>query len=111
VTNRLELNVELSRRLEFAEAQVAVEGANTMMASDPETSVALERVAGGYAVYCGANSPITQAVGLGLNGPVSAGNSIGWKNSTFRETSRCGLRPLPWLMLRCLRFTASGDTA
>jgi hypothetical protein len=72
VTNRLELNVELSRRLEFAEAQVAVEGANTMMASNPETSVAVERVAGGYAVYCGANSPITQAVGLGLNGPVSA---------------------------------------
>ena len=73
MTNSLELNVELSRRLEFAEAQVAVEGANTMMASNPETSVALERVAGGYAVYCGANSPITQAVGLGLNGPVSAG--------------------------------------
>jgi hypothetical protein len=72
VTNSLELNVELSRRLEFAEAQVAVEGANTMMASNPETSVALERVAGGDAVYCGANSPITQAVGLGLNGPVSA---------------------------------------
>jgi ribosomal protein S18 acetylase RimI-like enzyme len=72
VTNSLELNVELSRRLEFAEAQVAVEGANTMMASNPETSVAVERVAGGYAVYCGANSPITQAVGLGLNGPVSA---------------------------------------
>jgi hypothetical protein len=72
VTNSLELNVELSRRLEFAEAQVAVEGANTMMASNPESSVAVERVAGGYAVYCGANSPITQAVGLGLNGPVSA---------------------------------------
>jgi GNAT superfamily N-acetyltransferase len=71
VKNRLELNLELSRRLEFAEAEVAVEGANTMMASDPEKSVAVERVAGGYAVYCGANSPITQAVGLGLNGPVS----------------------------------------
>lgn len=64
--------MELSRRLEFAEAQVAVEGANTMMASNPENRVAVERVAGGYAVYCGANSPIPQAVGLGLNGPVSA---------------------------------------
>ena len=96
MTNSLELNVELSRRLEFAEAQVAVEGANTMMASNTETNVAVERVAGGYAVYCGTCLPR---------------NSIGWKNSTFRETSRCGLRPLPWLMLRCLRFTASGDTA
>jgi len=72
VTNSLELNVELSRRLEFAEAQVALEGANTLMAWNPESSVAVERVAGGYAVYCGANSPITQALGLGLNGPVSA---------------------------------------
>jgi GNAT superfamily N-acetyltransferase len=73
VTNsELELNLELSRRLEFAEAEVAVEGANTMMGVNPATSVAVERVAGGYAVYCGANSPITQAVGLGLNGPVSA---------------------------------------
>src|SRR5208282_1096658 len=32
---------------------------------------AVETIAGGYAVYCGANSPVTQAVGLGLNGPVS----------------------------------------
>jgi GNAT superfamily N-acetyltransferase len=71
VTNSLELNLELSRRLEFAEAEVAVEGARTMMGTNPETSVAVERVAGGYAVYCGANSPITQAVGLGLSGPVS----------------------------------------
>ena len=43
-----------------------------MMASDAGTSVAVEHVAGGYALYCGANSPITQAVALGLNGPVSA---------------------------------------
>ena len=70
--SELELNLELSRRLEFAEAEVAVEGANTMMGVNPATTVAVERVAGGYAVYCGANSPITQAVGLGLNGPVSA---------------------------------------
>jgi GNAT superfamily N-acetyltransferase len=73
VTNSgLELNLELSRRLEFAEAEVAVEGATTMMGMNLATSVAVEHVAGGYAVYCGANSPITQAVGLGLNGPVSA---------------------------------------
>ena len=70
--SELQLNLELSRRLEFVEAEVAVEGANTMMGVNPATSVAVQRVAGGYAVYCGANSPITQAVGLGLNGPVSA---------------------------------------
>lgn len=29
-------------------------------------------IAGGYAAFCGAGSPLTHAVGLGLNGPVSA---------------------------------------
>jgi GNAT superfamily N-acetyltransferase len=72
VTKTLELNLELSRRVEITEAEVAVEGANTMMAMKPEAGTAVEHIAGGYAVYCGANSPVTQAVGLGLNGPVSA---------------------------------------
>ncbi len=37
----------------------------------PESGAAVEAIAGGFAVYCGANSPITQAVGLGLNAAVS----------------------------------------
>jgi GNAT superfamily N-acetyltransferase len=72
VTNSLELNLELARRVELAEAEVAVEGANTLMAMRPDAGTAVEHIAGGYAVYCGANSPVTQAVGLGLNGPVSS---------------------------------------
>jgi len=32
---------------------------------------ALARIAGGYAVYCGPQSPVTQAIGLGLDGPIS----------------------------------------
>ncbi len=72
MTNSLELNLELSRRLEFAEAEVAVEGANTMAAILADAGTAVKHIAGGYAVYCGANSPVTQAVGLGLHGSVSA---------------------------------------
>jgi GNAT superfamily N-acetyltransferase len=72
VSNSLELNLELARRVELAEAEVAVEGANTLMAMKPDAGTAVEHIAGGYAVYCGANSPVTQAVGLGLNGPVSS---------------------------------------
>lgn len=66
------LNLDLARELEFAEAEVAVCGAETMRELQPEVGTAVLEVAGGYAVYCGANSPVTQAVGLGLNGAVSA---------------------------------------
>src|SRR4029077_19122462 len=31
-------------------------------------AAAVERIAGGFAIYCGAGSPVTQAVGLGLEG-------------------------------------------
>ena len=37
----------------------------------PESGAAVEQIAGGFAIYCGANSPTTQAVGMGLDGPVS----------------------------------------
>jgi len=66
------LSLDLARELEFAETEVAVCGAETMQQLTPEVGTAVLQIAGGYAVYCGANSPVTQAVGLGLNGPVSA---------------------------------------
>ena len=65
------LTLELAKRIELAEAQAAVQGAEVMTRMHPEMKRAVEQVAGGFAIYCGANSPITQAVGLGLDGPVS----------------------------------------
>lgn len=53
----------LARRLEAAEA------ANARGCSAGESTGILE-VAGGCAIFVGADSPLTQAVGLGLNGPV-----------------------------------------
>jgi len=67
----LHLNLELARRIELAEAQAAVDGAETMSRLRPGSGAAVERIAGGFAVYCGPNSPTTQAVGLGLDGHVS----------------------------------------
>jgi len=65
------LNMELAREIELAEAEAAV-GCAQMMANLQADSVgAVEAIAGGYAVYCGAGNPVTQAVGLGLGGPVS----------------------------------------
>jgi len=65
------LDMELAREIELAECEAAVTCARMMKAMQAESVSAVETIAGGYAVYCGANSPVTQAVGLGLNGPVS----------------------------------------
>jgi hypothetical protein len=68
----LMLNLELARRIELTEAQAAVDGAETMNRLRPGSGAAVERIAGGFAVYCGPNSPTTQAVGMGLDGHVGA---------------------------------------
>jgi GNAT superfamily N-acetyltransferase len=65
------LGLELAREIELAEAQAAIACAERLLAAHGDDAGAAASVAGGYAVYCGANSPVTQAVGLGLNGPVS----------------------------------------
>lgn len=64
------LSLELAREIETAEAEAAIACAEKLQGS-AQVGAAAEAVAGGYAIYCGANSPITQAVGLGLNGPVT----------------------------------------
>jgi GNAT superfamily N-acetyltransferase len=66
------LDLELAREIELAEAEAAVGCAKMSRSMQPGDDGAFVAIAGGYAVYCGANSPVTQAVGLGLNGPVSA---------------------------------------
>ena len=64
------LDLELAREIELAEAHAAVNCAE--MAASCGTSADVASIAGGYAVYCGAGNPVTQAVGLGLHGPVNA---------------------------------------
>ncbi len=69
---RILLDLELAREIELAEAEAAVGCAQQMITMQVQTEGAVEGIAGGYAVYCGAGNPVTQAVGLGLHGPVSA---------------------------------------
>jgi acetyltransferase (GNAT) family protein len=65
------LDLALARRIELAEAQAAVDCAEALKRLRPESGAAVEAVAGGFAVYCGPNSPVTQALALGLDGSVS----------------------------------------
>src|SRR5271165_128580 len=69
--SELHLTLELARRIEIAEARAAMETADLLDRERAGSAAAVEHVAGGAAIYCGPNSPVTQAVGLGLTGPVS----------------------------------------
>jgi GNAT superfamily N-acetyltransferase len=69
--SQLHLTLELARRIEGAEAQAAMETAELLAVRRPGNAAAVQYVAGGTAVYCGPNSPVTQAVGLGLGVAVS----------------------------------------
>jgi hypothetical protein len=65
------LDLELARRIELAEAYAAVNCATAVEQLPSGGHTAVECIAGGFAIYCGAGSPVTQAVGLGLDGAVS----------------------------------------
>jgi GNAT superfamily N-acetyltransferase len=64
------MNLELARRVENAEATGCRECAEAFHRSHPEFPVAVEHIAGGVAVFAGPDSPVTQAIGIGINGPV-----------------------------------------
>lgn len=57
---------ELIRRLEAAVSEFAAETARCTSGS------ALERISGGWALFAGTESPLSHAVGIGMNGPVAA---------------------------------------
>ena len=65
------IDLDLARRVEMAEANAGRECAEACRRFHPEHSVAIEEIAGGIAVFAGVDSPITQAIGVGLHGPVS----------------------------------------
>lgn len=64
-------DLKLAQRLEEVNALEGVEYARAHAKISPDTGATSLRIMGGYAVFAGANSPVTQAFGLGLNGAVS----------------------------------------
>jgi hypothetical protein len=65
------LNLALAKRIEHAEAQAGAAASELLAQSRPASGAAVERIAGGYALFAGPSSPVTQAIGCGLEGLVS----------------------------------------
>ena len=64
-------DLALARRLENAWAWTAEESARAHRTAQPEVEIAVEFIAAGVATYFGPGSPLSQAVALGLEGPVA----------------------------------------
>ena len=65
------VDLNLARRLEMAEATACRNCAEAFHRQHPDFPVAVEEIAGGYAVFAGVDSPVTQAIGVGLHGEVA----------------------------------------
>jgi GNAT superfamily N-acetyltransferase len=65
------LDLALARRIEYAEAQAGAAACTLLARNRPAAGATVERIAGGYVLFAGRSSPVTQAVGLGLDGAVS----------------------------------------
>jgi GNAT superfamily N-acetyltransferase len=75
---------ELARRLEAAEARNDVACAEAHQRLDPGLGAAVLEVAGGFAIFVGAESPLTHALGIGMYGAVRA-EEIARMEAFYRE--------------------------
>ena len=66
------IDFDLARRIESAEAAAGQAFALAAREANPSGGAAVEKLAGGWALYSGAGSPVNQALGVGLEGPVEA---------------------------------------
>lgn len=62
---------DLARRLEHAEAVDAAGCVDAACAVDRDLGAAAKPAAGGFLTFCGPNSPLTHATGIGMHGPVT----------------------------------------
>jgi len=68
----LPISRELAQRLEYAEAADGAACVEGHTYHDPASEVALKPVGGGYLLFLGMGSPLTHALGIGMQGAVSA---------------------------------------
>ena len=69
---RLFCDAALARRLDEALTKEGAAYVDAWQRLRPESGAAKEWLAGGWALFTGVESPVTQAIGLGREGPVSA---------------------------------------
>lgn len=65
------IDLDFARRVEMAEANAAKGCAEALKRLRPDSPAVIENIGGGIALFAGPDSPVTQAIGVGLNGEVT----------------------------------------
>ncbi len=104
----------LARRLEAAEELPQVYIAQLYQKLRPELGAEVEEICGGHMVFAGIGSPTGRAVGMGLNGPVSAADldrveQFYRKRGTETQVDVCPLTDLGLLELLKARGYAMAE--
>jgi ribosomal protein S18 acetylase RimI-like enzyme len=76
-------DIALARRVESTDAWIGLGSARIHAQLHPESGASSMEVAGGFALYTGAGSPLTQVLGIGLDGEVTS-TQIDGVESFFR---------------------------
>jgi GNAT superfamily N-acetyltransferase len=88
-------DLKLARRLEMTDALAGVEFARSWARLNSFTGEVFLPVAGGHAGFGGVDSPVTQAFGLGLNGPVTEADMSGMEEFYRAHGSAINIETCP----------------
>src|SRR5512143_790846 len=117
------IDIAVARKLESVEEVGCVRFAETIAKQKPELGCAVEEIAGGHAAFAGIGSPLSHALALGLQGPVSKEVVVSpyadpslmaelgqrpyrlteWNNVYYRRVERPAAAPDPRLEIRRVR--------
>jgi len=91
------IDLSFVKRLETAVALCGKECAEQAQLRTPGIAAAVGNIAGGIAVFAGVDSPITQAVGIGLDGPVTEADLDRLEDFYFRRGAPVNLELCPFV--------------
>ncbi|RPH35342.1 GNAT family N-acetyltransferase [bacterium] len=100
-------DLDLARRLERTDAWVGLESAKIYCSLSPDSGATAVPVPGGYAVFRGIGSPLTQVLGLGMTGPVTEGEMEQLEDFFRARGSRAQIELCPFADRSVFRLLAS----
>ncbi len=91
------VDLTFAKRLEMASAVAGQDCAEAVQKYSPGVPAAAEEIAGGIATFTGVDSPVTQAFGFGLDGPVAATELERLENFFFSRGAPVTLELCPFI--------------
>lgn len=104
MTNSFLTDDVLARRIENNDAYFGLQSAVIVARMFPDLGAAAEPFGGGYGVYTGARSPLTEALGLGMNGPVNEMEIIRLEEFFLRRGTMTRIEFCPYAHRSLLRL-------